>query len=82
MRHHSYLLIMLRLSFVFAFSLTHYATANWSKRNRTNCPLFRPTCFSKHSFADSDGLGDGDRSHTQPSNRYNPEGRELDSLSK
>lgn len=40
------------------------------------------TCFSRHSFADSEGFGDGALSHTQPSNRYSPEGRELESLSK
>lgn len=40
------------------------------------------TCFSKHSFADRGGFGDGARSHTQPSNRYSPEGRELESFSK
>lgn len=41
-----------------------------------------PTCFSKHSLDDCEGLGDGALSHTHPSNRYNPAGRELDSLSK
>lgn len=40
------------------------------------------TCFSRHSFAERDGLGDGALSHTHPSNRYSPEGRELESFSK
>lgn len=40
------------------------------------------TCFSKHSLAERDGFGDGARSHAHPSNRYSPEGRELESFSK
>lgn len=40
------------------------------------------TCFSKHSLADCEGFGEGALSHMHPSNRYNPEGRELDSFSK
>lgn len=53
----------------------------YRRTHKVAIPLFR-TCFSKHSLADSEGLGEGDLSHTHPSNRYNPEGRELDSLSK